>query len=694
MQIRYKLLILLMFISLAPLLVVRTSVQRDLSEMGDTLAERSGNVLVHKASNGLKRIVQDHARVLHRERQLLEATSLLLASKIEGVLYGHSHIPPTGSFIPPDIQMNEIMGEYTYTHMKGRQQQLEVDFNEVALESGPDIPMVRQGLVTPLGRVKFEFPRLIMWIEVALADGTKLVYPKVEQQRMGMRQTSRSNESELKESLSWTLPQVDSRTRRMVFRVASPIRNINGELQGNLTLVVPVDSVLHQNLHVSMFSDAAVSFLVKPIEGQGNTPDRVRITAQEQEYQAGRGHWQIPEQDQWLTSDDSEQFGIMTTALLAGKPGVVGMPYEGGEALWAYAPIDENNSSLLLVVPRGDIVREAKAAQDFVLSQVDEHERKMGIVVLSVALLVVLTALILSKFVTRNISELVTTVKLVAKGEFNVRATIRSTDEIGQLGLAINKMVPELKERVAIKSHLEVAQEVQQNLLPADNPEFPGFDIAAISAYCDETGGDYYGFIPRHGKDGSSLVVAVGDVSGHGFQAALMMASARAYLRGQTYGERSLDEVLSAVNDLMFEDLDGTGRFMTMFLMELSSDGSVCWVRAGHDPALLYDPNTDTFEELSGDGMPLGVIPDVDFDLNQRKDLRSGQIVIIGTDGIWETQSETSELYGKDRLKTLIRNNAEAESEHIIATLRADLGEFRGGSSKLDDMTIAVLKVV
>ena len=694
MRIRYKLLMLLMVISLAPLLLVRTSVQRDLSHMGDTLAERSGNVLVHKASNGLKRIVEDHARVLHRERQLLEATSLLLASKIEGELYGHSHTSTEGSFIPVDVRMEDVLKDYFFSHMKGRRQPLEVDFRQASLENGAESKVLLADLIPLLGKVKFEYPQLIMWIEMDLVDGTKLVYPKADQiRRMGRGKGTNSKGTELHSTLTWSLPQLDSNTRRMVFRVTAPIRNEIGVLQGNLTLVIPVDSVLHQNLHVSMFSEETMSFLVKPVADSDQFSIGIRIVAQEQDVQAGRGHWQVPDQDQWLESGDKEQFGIMATSLLAGKPGVIGMPYKDRDALWAYAPIDEKGTSLLLVVPREDIVREAQTARQFIASQVDEHDSKMGYVVLVVAGLVLVTALLLSKYFTRNISGLVRVVQRVAKGDFSIRATVRSADEIGQLGLAINKMVPELKERVSIKHHLEVAHEVQQNLLPSENPQLPGFDIAAVSAYCDETGGDYYGFIPRHTRDGDSLVVAVGDVSGHGFQAALMMASARAYLRGQSCGECPLNDVVSVVNDRMFEDLDGSGRFMTLFLMELKADNMVHWVRAGHDPALLYDPETDSFEELIGGGMPLGVMPDVEFDLNQRSDLRPGQVIVIGTDGIWETQSETGELYGKDRLKALIRSHADDESVRIIETLRTALGEFRGGASKLDDMTIAVLKV-
>lgn len=694
MRIRLKLLILLMLISLAPLLVVRTSIQRNLTQMGDNLAERSENVLVHKASTGLKRIVEDHARVLRRERQLLESMSLLLASRIEGVLYGHAHIAHESVFMPPNVGMQDVQKDYFFLHMRGSQQPLEVDFQQIGVDNSADSSISMESLIPLLGTVKFEYPKLILWIEMTLADGTRATYPKANnRRRMRRSPVIDKTSSRLQGGLSWSLPRQDPQTRRMVFKVTAPIRDDKGKLQGNLSIVVPVDSLFHENIHVSMFSNNAESLLVQSVVDPENDSSRLRIVAQAQAKQTGRGHWQVPEGDKWLIGEDAEQYGIMTTAIRARKPGVVGMPYKDGDALWAYASIDESGTSLLLIVPKEDIVKEAHAARQYVEAQVDDHNRTMGYVVFAVAGLVLVLALLLSKLFTRNITELVDAVRSVSKGNFAARVTVRSTDEIGQLGLAINKMVPELQDRVAMKNHLEVAQEVQQSLLPSENPVFAGIDIAATSTYCDETGGDYYGFIPRTTVDGESLVVAVGDVSGHGFQAALMMASARAYLRSQATSDKSLSEVVSAVNELVSEDVDDSGRFMTLFLLELTEDGTAKWVRAGHDPALLYDPAIDQFEELMGEGLPLGVIADAQFDINQRSGLRSGQIIIIGTDGIWETRSEAGEMFGKERLKDVIREHCRGESARLIEALSMALADFRGDAEQLDDVTLAAIKI-
>ncbi|WP_394699885.1 SpoIIE family protein phosphatase [uncultured Pseudodesulfovibrio sp.] len=681
-----------MSISLVPLLVVRTSVRRDLTRMSESLAERSGNILVHKASTGLERIVEDHARVLRRERQLLESTALLLASRIEGVLSGHSHVPMPADFIPPEVPLEELNKEYYRLRKDNRQQPLDVDFARTALRGEvSDSPLGRMGPL--LADVKFRYPELILWVLVDMKDGARAVYPGVDEPPRGMWEMKRAHMArQLRDTLAWTQPRVDRETKRMAFEVIAPIRDAHGTLQGNLTLVVPVDAMLHENPHVSMFSDQAESLLVSSDVDAATKATRVKVVASQREKVTGHGHWWVRE-DTWLTSEDGVQFEGMAERLEARKAGVVGMPYKGNSALWAFAPIDDKGTALLLIVPESDIVKDARAAKEYIEAQVSKHNRSMGYVVVLVAVSVLVLSMLLSKLFTRNITALAGAVRSVAKGNFAVRTTIRSTDEVGQLGMAFNRMIPELKERVSLKNSLEVAQEVQQNLLPSEPPACSWADVAATSSYCDETGGDYYGFIPRSTPSGDGLVVAVGDVSGHGMQAALLMASVRAYLRCQLVGGAELDRAMTTVNGLVSDDVDETGRFMTLFLLELI-DGGAKWVRAGHDPAILYDAEADTFEELQGDGLPLGVTHDVAFEVGSREGLKSGDIIVIGTDGIWEMQSETGEMFGKERLKDIIRQGAGDTSDQLIQRVVADLKAFRGNAAQLDDMTIAVVKIV
>ena len=117
-------------------------------------------------------------------------------------------------------------------------------------------------------------------------------------------------------------------------------------------------------------------------------------------------------------------------------------------------------------------------------------------------------------------------------------------------------------------------------------------------------------------------------------------------------------------------------------------------VRAGHAPALLCDPNTDTIEELRGKGMALGVDGDYIYQESVMANLSRGQILLIGTDGIWETHNESGEMFGKKRLSTLIRENASSSSEKILHSIIESLKAFRGSVKQEDDVTLAVVKIV
>ena len=201
-----------------------------------------------------------------------------------------------------------------------------------------------------------------------------------------------------------------------------------------------------------------------------------------------------------------------------------------------------------------------------------------------------------------------------------------------------------------MSSALGVAEEVQQSLLPNSDPSLDGFDIAGTSLYCEETGGDYYDFIHISPK---RLAVVVGDVSGHGVSSALLMATARALLMLRASMPGPIASIINDVNKYLSRDTSHTGNFMTVFYCELQAmSREIRWVRAGHDPALIYTPESDEFDELKGKGVSFGLDGTFDYEEFQRR-LEPGQIILIGTDGIWEMRNEVGEMYGKERLKTV-----------------------------------------
>jgi PAS domain S-box-containing protein len=244
------------------------------------------------------------------------------------------------------------------------------------------------------------------------------------------------------------------------------------------------------------------------------------------------------------------------------------------------------------------------------------------------------------------------------------------------------------------KKALALAGEVQRSLLPRESPKVHGLDIAGRNVSCDEVGGDYYDFFLQQENVGHSFSVAVGDITGHGVDAALLMSSARAFLRMHSSRDESIVEIVRSMNGHVAVDVMESGRFMTLFYLSVSSDlQSLEWVRAGHDPALIYDPVTDEFEELMGPGMALGIEPDYVFTVNRREGLHDGQVIAIGTDGVWETCNINGEMFGKERFKAVLRNYAHCSASEILSAVFSTIEEFRAGRKADDDITLVLVKV-
>lgn len=295
--------------------------------------------------------------------------------------------------------------------------------------------------------------------------------------------------------------------------------------------------------------------------------------------------------------------------------------------------------------------------------------------------------------------------RLLAEDDRKVEGTLRKRN--GQMfpvlmhgnplhddqGVLIGQMafITDLTEQ---KKALVLAGEVQRSLLPQESPKINGLDIAGRNVSCEEVGGDYYDFFLQQEGTGVSFSLAVGDITGHGVDAALLMSSARAFLRMHVTQDESIGEIVGSMNNHLAVDVMESGRFMTLLYLSISSDlKSLEWVRAGHDPALIYDPETDEFAELMGSGIALGVEPDYLFTVNRMEGLHDGQVIAIGTDGVWETRNIKGEMFGKERFKALLRHYADRPTGEILNMVFTTLKEFRAGRKADDDITLVLVKV-
>jgi len=245
-----------------------------------------------------------------------------------------------------------------------------------------------------------------------------------------------------------------------------------------------------------------------------------------------------------------------------------------------------------------------------------------------------------------------------------------------------------------MRQSLFLAREVQQNLLPAANPQIEGLDIAGSSIYCDETGGDYYDFIISDANEDAQIGIAIGDVSGHGISSALLMAAVRSSLRQRSSLPGGVANIISDVNRQLVNDVEDSGQFVTMFYLIIDPiKMNLQYVRAGHDPAIFYDPNKDTFEELGGMGMALGVDKNWNVKAYTKTALKNGQIIFLCTDGIWEARNLQGEMFGKEPIYDIIRNNSSLSANEILDAMIESLKSFQKGAKIEDDITLVIIKI-
>ena len=306
----------------------------------------------------------------------------------------------------------------------------------------------------------------------------------------------------------------------------------------------------------------------------------------------------------------------------------------------------------------------------------------------------VFLTILVSSNLTRPFGDIIQVLQDVRNGRLNRRVSVRSNDEAGYVGDVINEMTVGLREREKMHQSMELAREVQQNLLPRGAPQQKGLDIAGRSIYCDQTGGDYFDFLQVGPPGDNTIGLVVGDVSGHGVPASLLMATVRALMRQRSLLPGGPAQVINDVNMHLSRDVEDSGQFMTLFYLVIDPvHRSLQWVRAGHEPAVLYDPFRDVFEELRGSGVALGIDENWKYREEGRSGLLSGQVILIGTDGIWESRNSEGRMFGKEALLDLIRKNAAASAEEILGAIIDSVKHFQQDIEPEDDITLVVAKI-
>lgn len=705
MRFRWKLLILLIVIALVPVSVMRTFGVHGLRQLGAELVSQTSENLVASAQKQLHLVVDSYSQMLWQGREQFELALLVQAKAVERTLAqepkltGEIHLVADFAAdrnLPADLHPS---ADHFLQLKDAPPQMMTVSYSAQVFALAPGVQ--RTDVAADLARLSGLTPVYqdlhkrqqsnVIWHYTSLANGLHSAYPAHGGLSAGYdprRQFWYQEAFKLK--TPWVDQFIDPETGQKVVAAVKTVKRPDGTIAGVTALIIPVSRIFERRILINNIPAETTAFMVY----FSSEPDRgkkgARVLAQIDFDDSRQRVWQAPRSSEWLITDENEEFKPIIADFEMGQSNMRRISYKGCDCLWVYGPTHQEGF-LVLIAPYDEILRPARQAEAYIQTQINELLSITRYGAGAVLVLVVFLAFAFSRTVTKPMQILADGAERLAAGHFDTRVDIRSRDEFGDMGRVFNTVGPQLEANYQMRKSLDLAKEVQQNLLPAAPPQISGLDIAGQSIYCEETGGDYYDFFATNDH---KIDVMVGDVAGHGISSALLMTTARANLRLRSALPGTIKEIVADVNTQLCKDVQDSGLFMTLFYSQIDvRQKHICWVSAGHDPALLFDPLTDSFKPLSGKGLPLGVDKDTGYD-ETRHPLIPGNIIIIGTDGVWEASDQQGEMFGKDRLQDLVRTHAGQKADRILEAVISAVDAFQGpGRQRQDDITLMIIKV-
>ena len=704
MTIRNKLLILLLSVSLIPLVayfvldisfsrIVRGRIQKTL---GSAVEDRARKTLIQTIDNYQEKLTISAQAVRYGLRHY--------ADQVQRI-FGPSNIKPdspdTSRYIiqlsPED--MSKEAQRYQFLN-RSVDQDNTIDFDSQFIHSLTD------GLGDPLQTQLPQLTRICrdiysinpgtkLWTYTVLRDGTVALYPSPGfwpfESGYDLRQESWYANARTNKQLTPTL-RIEPLTGKTVMTVAVPLFEHDGSFGGVIAMDIDLSSILDRMEIPEPWKVGAWKLLARlPEETDFDAGDVSIICCSA--FALTQANSDKP--SRLLDICDPKHIGKMIEESRRGNAGLIRQPYNGVDSLWAYGSSQRGGGFPILVVPYERIMEQAANTRQMLFRNNIRAIQVATILIFMVIVAAVVLAVMRARNFTVPITHLADAAGKLARGDFDVTVDIATNDELQQLGDVFNQVGPGMKERQKIKQSLELAHEIQQHFLPTEDLELDHFQVAGLCRYCDETGGDYYDLFDLRAVAPGRVGLVLGDVSGHGIPAAMLMISTGSILRNNAprHGN-NLSAAIAELNRHLVRNSD-PGKFMTLFYGLLDDRSkTLSWASAGHDPVIWYHAESGKFTEMENTGMPLGVLDDAQFGQADPVTLRAGDIVVIGTDGIWEAFNISDQMYGKERLTDLIRLHKDKSARQIASLVVESVLEFCSDTPPADDITLLVIKCI
>jgi len=499
----------------------------------------------------------------------------------------------------------------------------------------------------------------------------------------------------------WSDPYVDASNKGLMITCS---RQAGTDTHGR-TWIVAADvtlATINSRIINTQVSERGYALL---LDSRGNVISRPGITT-------GDSKWDESFKSENLIDSDNDALSAVARDMVAGKSGTARVHLGDEEKYIAYAPLKSVNWSLAIVMPVDDIVAPVEETRNQIVTATGEtgthlnqqmNTAKSLFIVLFVILFFIVTLLsfLFARIITRPVDELRRGSEAIGAGDLEHRVLIETGDEFEDLAHSFNTMAVNLKnnmdelerttaEKERFSKELEIAKGIQQSFLPDSAPEIAGIELVAKNVPALEVGGDFYDFIPV-AKDKWGLVIA--DVSGKGVPAALFMALSRTLIRASTLVDADPAQSIGHANRMIYED-SKTSMFVTLFYAVLDArEMTLNYVNAGHNPPLLLQDGASAVRLLKAEGIALGVIDEVDLQ-SVKVALKPGDVLVLYTDGVTEAINNKEEIFGEERLLRIISENRHRPAQEIMDQILAGICAFAGDQPQFDDITLMVLRAV